>query len=69
MCDAGHVKIGGKSVKGSRNVDEGDTVDLTFPGRRIVVRVAAVPATKSVSKETARTLYEVLSEERIGKLE
>ena len=69
MCDAGHVKIGGKSVKASRDVDEGDTVELAFPSRRVVVRVAAVPATKSVSKETARTLYEILSEERTGEFE
>jgi ribosome-associated heat shock protein Hsp15 len=69
MCDAGHVKIGGKSAKAARDVNEGETVELTFPRRRLVVRVTTVPAAKSVSKEAARTLYDVLAEERTGPLE
>ncbi len=68
MCDAGHVKIDGKSVKPSRNVTEGETVELTFPGRRLVVRVAAVPDAKSVPKDVARTLYDVLADERTNSL-
>jgi ribosomal 50S subunit-recycling heat shock protein len=69
MCDAGHIKIGGKSAKAGRNVNEGETVELTFPRRRIVVQVTKVPAAKSVSKEVARTLYDVVAEERTGELE
>lgn len=69
MCDAGHVKIGGKSAKAGRDVSEGETVELTFPRRRLVLRVATVPAAKSVSKEAARTLYDVVDEERTGPLE
>jgi ribosomal 50S subunit-recycling heat shock protein len=69
MCDAGHVKIDGKSAKAGRDVNEGETIELTFPHRRLVVRVTAVPAAKSVSKEAARTLYDVVAEERTGPLE
>ncbi len=69
MCDAGHVKIGGKSAKASRGVNEGETVELTFPHRHLVVRVTTVPAAKSVPKEVARTLYDVVADERTGELE
>jgi ribosome-associated heat shock protein Hsp15 len=69
MCDAGHVKIGGKSAKAGRNVNEGETVELTFPHRRLVVRVTTVPPAKSVPKEVARALYDVLAEEQTGELE
>jgi ribosomal 50S subunit-recycling heat shock protein len=63
MCGAGHVKVDGKSAKAGRDVNEGETVELTFPTRRLVVRVKAVPGDKSVPKEVARTLYEVLADE------
>ncbi len=63
MCAAGHVKIDGKSAKAGREVSEGETLELTFPSRRLVVRVGTVPAAKSVSKEAARSLYEVLADE------
>ncbi len=64
MCDAGHVKIDGKSAKPSRNVVEGETVELTFPGRRLAVRVTRVPDARSVPKDVARTFYDVLADER-----
>ena len=69
MCDAGHIKIGGKSAKPGRNVNEGETVELTFPRRRLVVQITTVPAAKSVPKKVARALYDVVAEERTGELE
>ena len=65
LCDAGHIKIGGKTAKAAYDVKAGDTLELTLPERRLVMKIGAVPEKKSVSKETAETLYETLSEERI----
>jgi ribosomal 50S subunit-recycling heat shock protein len=65
-CDAGHVKIGGKSAKPSHNVQPGDTIELTLPRRRLVFRVAELPRSKNVSKAEAPELYEIVSDESIG---
>jgi ribosomal 50S subunit-recycling heat shock protein len=64
ICDAGHVKVGGKSAKPAHGVRVGETVEMTLPNRRLVVKVEDVPTTKSVPKAQADTLYEVLADER-----
>lgn len=66
ICDAGHVKIDGKSAKPAHDVRIGETVEMTLPNRRLVVKVEEVPTAKSVPKAQARTLYEVLADERTG---
>lgn len=69
LCDAGHVKIGGKSAKAAHTVAEGEVLELTLPRRRLVVAVEAIPAAKSVPKAEAATLYRILEEERTDRLE
>ncbi|UCH78596.1 MAG: RNA-binding S4 domain-containing protein [Candidatus Coatesbacteria bacterium] len=69
LCDAGHVKIGGKSAKAAHAVTEGEVIELTLPRRRLVVAVEAVPAAKSVPKAEAPTLYKILEDERTDRLE
>lgn len=65
LCEAGDVKVGESVVKAAREVAPGDVVQITFPRRRVTVEVLEVPRTKSVSKEKARELYEILSDERL----
>ncbi|MCS7081241.1 MAG: S4 domain-containing protein [Chloracidobacterium sp.] len=63
LCDAGAVLVNGLPAKSARTVRVGDEVTLHLRRRRIVVRVAHLPETKSVRTPTA--LYEQLSEERL----
>jgi ribosomal 50S subunit-recycling heat shock protein len=65
LCEAGDVKVGESAAKAAREVESGDVVQVTFPRRRITVEVLEVPRARSVSKEKARELYRVLSEERL----
>jgi ribosomal 50S subunit-recycling heat shock protein len=69
LCDAGHVKIGGQSAKAAHDVKVGEIFELTLPRRRLAVRVRAVPASKSVPKAEAPTLYEVVADERSDPLQ
>jgi ribosomal 50S subunit-recycling heat shock protein len=68
LCDAGHVKIGGNSAKAAHTVAAGEVIELTLPRRRLVVTVEAIPATKSVPKAQAPTLYKILEDERTDRL-
>jgi ribosomal 50S subunit-recycling heat shock protein len=64
LCDAGHVKAAGKTAKASHDVRAGDVYEVTSPRRRLVLRVLVVPTTKSVPKDEAAGLYEVIADER-----
>lgn len=64
MCDAGHVKAAGKTAKASHDVRAGDVYEVTSPRRRLVLRVLTVPTTKSVRKDEAAGLCEVIADER-----
>ncbi len=68
LCAAGHVKIGGQNAKAAHVVKVGEVVELTLPNRLLTVRVEAVPASKSVPKAQAPTLYEIMADERTGRL-
>jgi len=65
LSDAGNVKVGESAVKAAREVAPGDVIQITFPRRRLTVEILEVPRAKSVSKEKARELYEILSDERL----
>jgi ribosomal 50S subunit-recycling heat shock protein len=65
LCDAGDVKIGESAAKAARELVLGDIIQVTFPRRRITVEVLDIPRVKSVSKQEARELYRVISEERL----
>ncbi|WP_058866505.1 S4 domain-containing protein [Chloracidobacterium thermophilum] len=64
LCEAGAVLVNGLPAKSSRPVRPGDTLTLHLRRRRLVVRVLAVPETKSVKAPAA--LYARLSEELLA---
>ena len=64
-CEAGHVKIGGIRAKPGRELKVGDRVELTLPGRRLLIQIERLPS-GNVSKAEAAELYKVLHEERIA---
>lgn len=62
-CDAGMVLVDGAVAKPSQEVSAGQAVTLRFATRTLEVRVERIPP-KSTSKQVARTMYEVVREER-----
>jgi len=61
VCDAGRAELLGRKAKAGTEVREGDEITLSLRDRTVTVRVLAIPA-GNVSKETARTLYEIVEE-------
>ena len=65
LCEAGAVEVNGTTARSSRAVRVGDEIRISRRGRRLTVRVAAVPAVRQPSKAEAASLYEVLADERV----
>lgn len=65
MCDAGRVSISGRRAKAGTVVRPGDEVALSLRDRFLTVRVVEIP-TGNVSKERARTLYEITEEKHVS---
>jgi len=56
-CEGGKVDLNGSAARPHRTVKPGDTLQVTVPGRRRTLVVAAV-TDRHVPKAEARTLYE-----------
>ncbi len=63
-CQSGDILLGGEPVKESHSLRLDEVLSLTFPARRLEIRVASIPE-GNVSKKSAPDCYEVLSEERL----
>lgn len=57
-CDAGRVKVGGKTVRASYDVKEGDLIEISFGNKTVKVKVLAV--SDVVKKEDAAGLYQII---------
>ncbi|MBR6902619.1 MAG: RNA-binding S4 domain-containing protein [Clostridia bacterium] len=57
-CDAGRVKVGGKSVKASYDVKIGDIIDISFGNRTVKIKVTAI--SDVIKKEDAINLYQII---------
>lgn len=57
-CDAGRVKVGGRSVRASYDVKEGDVIEISFGNKTVKVQVTAV--NEVVKKEDAAGLYRII---------
>ncbi len=56
VCDAGHVSVGGRTVKASYDVKEGDVLEIRFGEKTTRYKVLAV--TEYATKQTAGEMYE-----------
>lgn len=65
-CDVGAVIIDARTAKPSSQVKIGSCVEITYPTRRVVVEIAALPKSNA-SKEEARRAYHVIREEKISR--
>ena len=57
-CDAGRVKVDGKTVRASYDVKEGDLIEISFGNKTVKVKVLAV--SDVVKKEDAAGLYQII---------
>ncbi|MCD7826557.1 MAG: RNA-binding S4 domain-containing protein [Clostridiaceae bacterium] len=57
-CDAGRIKVNGKTAKASLNVKVGDQIEISFGDKLVQVEVLSVAET--CKKEEAKELYKVL---------
>ena len=67
ICEAGRVAINGSSAKSSHPVKPGDELVVRSREKLTRIRVLSLPTTRQTSRNDARTLYEVLSEESLEK--
>ncbi len=57
-CDGGRVSVGGRTVKASYDVKEGDEIQIMFGEKPLNIRVLSVK--ENVKKDEARELYEII---------
>jgi len=65
ICEAGRVSINGSSAKSSHAVKPGDEIVIRSRAKVIKTRVLSLPIARQTSRNDARTLYEVISEESL----
>lgn len=64
-CEGGKVAVGGVKAKAGREIRVGDRIELSLPGRRLLIEVQRLPE-GNVSKADAAELYTILQEERLS---
>ena len=57
-CDAGRVKVGGRTVRASYDVKVGDQIEISFGNKTMKFKVTAV--NDVVKKEDAAALYQII---------
>ena len=62
LCAGGLVLLNRQRAKSAHTVKAGDMISMRRADREIVVRVLQVPETRSVSREAARQMIEIVSE-------
>ncbi len=64
LCDDGVVRVNGRVAKASREVKEGDIVEIDTIAKFLKFRVVEIPKGKNVSKKRAKDLIEILEERK-----
>lgn len=62
FCDAGKVRVNGTLAKSSKDVKEGDAIEIKRGDRVTTVRILEIPSRKQVAKNEAADLYETISD-------
>jgi ribosomal 50S subunit-recycling heat shock protein len=65
LCDARLVSLNGARAKSAHPVKVGDEIVIRRRDKVTTLRVVSIPQRSQVSKEEARGLYELLSEELV----
>ena len=54
FCDAGMVKVNGKTAKSSKEIHQNDEIEINRANRETKVRVLEIPEKKQVSRNRSR---------------
>jgi ribosomal 50S subunit-recycling heat shock protein len=65
FCEAGIVQVNGAAARSSKEIRAGDEIEIRRRGRKTVIHVQNIPGSKQVSREAARSLYTIVSEEPV----
>ncbi len=65
LCDAGSVRVNGREAKPAKEVRRGDSIELSFPSRVIVVEIID-ELTEQAKKSSPHELYHVKTEKRLA---
>ncbi len=65
FCEKGLIAVNGVRAKPSKEVKQGDEIDIRRRNSRMVARVREVPSQKQVSKAGANDLFEIVSSENL----
>ena len=65
FCDAGRIRVNGSKAKSSKEIKEGDQIQIKRRDRVTDLVVSSVPATKQVSKASVGDLYQVVGETKL----
>jgi ribosomal 50S subunit-recycling heat shock protein len=60
FCDAGLITVNGALAKSAKEVRIGDQIGITRGGKRVMVKITAIPDKKQVAKNAAADLYELI---------
>ncbi len=69
LCDRGTIKVNDALGKPSRAIQAGDQIEIRRGIKILIVNVLAIPDSKQVSKDVARSLYQILSETNTSELD
>ncbi len=64
LCDEGVVRLNGSVVKASKEVKEGDIIEIDTVNRYLKFKIEAIPAGKNVSKKMARELITIIEDKK-----
>lgn len=59
VSDMGHVFVNSNPAKPSKQIKEGDTIEIEYANRSIIVKVVKIPVT-NISIQEASSLYELI---------
>ena len=67
VADQGRITIDGKAVKAASRVKEGDVLAIRFGQKIVTVQIEMLK--DIVKKDEASSMYKIISEERLEKIE
>ena len=64
LCKAGLIKVNGISAKPSKEISEGDVIEVDSAFKFVKLKVIRIPKTKNVSKKDASEYVEILETQK-----
>jgi ribosomal 50S subunit-recycling heat shock protein len=64
LCDAGLVSVNGAPAKSAHPIKPGDEIAIARRDKVAILKVLSVPSQRQISKEDARGLIQILSEQQ-----